>query len=408
MRGAVPAVEDSAVDVRLLGCLVAVAGVVAAGCVSGATESAGDDRTVADTQPWTAFALSTRGRSFEPIAANSRGQIVGVVEVPDERPKCCWRAAMWEDGRLIELPALGGYESRPASIDERGRIVGWSQQAPTQAERPGGHADVPPAAYHGVLWEGGRVRDLGRGTAAFITGRGVIFGNFVRPTRDAGVIDLPFAPAAVNSRGEVVGSTSRPADDEHAVFESVSAAYVWEHGRVSRLASLPGFVSCRADDANDLGQVAGVAMAASGATHLVRWDGGRMHDLGVVAAKWHQDVQPAHINAAGEVAVASNGVVGDAGVGAFLAAGGDLRRLPEQLEWVVDLDDEGRVLGSGFVRGARRGYVWQDGRLEELQSLPVRRGEVPSVEPRLFMEAGEILGTSNGRAVLWRRAETRR
>jgi probable HAF family extracellular repeat protein len=64
---------------------------------------------------------------------------------------------------MVELGTLGGDESLPSAINERGQIVGWSRTA----------GDV----VHAVLWEEGRTTDLGPGGADDITENGKIVGS---------------------------------------------------------------------------------------------------------------------------------------------------------------------------------------------------------------------------------------
>jgi probable HAF family extracellular repeat protein len=80
---------------------------------------------------------------------------------------------------------------------------------------------------HAVLWENGRMRDLGT---------------------------LPGAHAesgaeAINERGQVVGWSS--------TSSGISRAWLWDKGKLLNLGTLPGRTESGATDINDLGQVVG-------------------------------------------------------------------------------------------------------------------------------------------------------
>jgi probable HAF family extracellular repeat protein len=74
-------------------------------------------------------------------ALNDRGQAVGASLSANGE-----RAVLWQEGKIVELPTLGG-DSRALDINNHGQIVGWSKAA-------GGEA-------HPVLWENDEIQDLG-------------------------------------------------------------------------------------------------------------------------------------------------------------------------------------------------------------------------------------------------------
>ena len=62
------------------------------------------------------------------ISIDDRAKIVG-TGATGERATEAWSSYVWENGRTIELPTLGGKQSsRAAAANDRGQIVGWNQR----------------------------------------------------------------------------------------------------------------------------------------------------------------------------------------------------------------------------------------------------------------------------------------
>ena len=405
---------------RLVSTVTLSAGILAAalGCVSDSTTPADSATDGVRTESWTIVELPTQphnvspnspGASGEPIrlnasptALNGRGQIVGVITFPDpKRRDCCWRAVLWQNGRMVELGTLRGNESRPSAINERGQIVGWSRTAD----------DAPRAA----LWEDGRTTDLGVGAADDVTENGKIVGSY----GDAIVLwergrrmELPFeggwvSPPALNEHGDIVGMR-RGRDGAEATpaswpWDSPSYAVLSQDGQTAKLATLPGFDLSYASAINDRGQIAGVAMTANGDHHLVLWEAGQMRDLGVIGrgrgvdGEWTLiEVGRVHINERGQVAVATSELFDEGEPGAFVASNGKLQRLPAKIKSISGINDHGQIIGTGNPEGqAGTAFVWRDGRLAELPG----HGEVRLAA---INERGEIVGTVDGRPMLWK------
>jgi len=94
----------------------------------------------------TSGTLWTGGRptplGMQPTDINDRGQVVGSIAVGDQR-----HAALWEDGLLIDLGALGAGNSEATEINELGHVIGTSDGADGQT--------------HAVLWVDDHIVDLG-------------------------------------------------------------------------------------------------------------------------------------------------------------------------------------------------------------------------------------------------------
>lgn len=88
--------------------------------------------------------------------------------------------AVWQNGRMRELPGLGGRESWASAINNRGQVAGYSK---TKARDS-----------HAVLWQNGKVIDVGTLGGAWSYAE------------------------AINDRGEIVGSSDTRSGQEHAVL----------------------------------------------------------------------------------------------------------------------------------------------------------------------------------------------
>jgi probable HAF family extracellular repeat protein len=210
---------------------------------------------------------------------NNRGQIVGVSETPNSDP-CSFaflqvEAAIWENGRVQELPPFPGDSvGNATAINDSGQAVGATGCVATNTVRA-------------VLWPhgpNGRVIDLGNlgGTTfniAFgINNRGQVVGQSNLPSgilhaflRQNGIIsDLGFLPGlptsianAINNQG-LVGGDSQDANGDD--FSAV--AWIWQNGVMTDLNTLipPGspLFLMEALSINDRGEIAGFGSLSNG------------------------------------------------------------------------------------------------------------------------------------------------
>ncbi len=170
-------------------------------------------------------------------ALNDRGQAVGASSSVNGE-----RAVLWQDGKIIELPTLGG-DSRALDINNHGQIVGWSRV-------DGGEA-------HAVLWDNGAIQDLG----------------LFKAGEDA-------YAHKINEAGQIIGGSLAPPSTLPGSFPFSDTCLLWDKGGITKLDSL-GHISCRVFDINDKGQVLGISDAAgtSGERSFV-WENGVTTDLG--------------------------------------------------------------------------------------------------------------------------------
>lgn len=192
------------------------------------------------------------GKRSTAYAINERGQIVGWSET-----KFGVHAFLWQDGKMRDLGALaGGRYSRATAINERGQIVGFSATKYPWWRSP-----------HATLWSRGTMTDLGEGMASGINARGQVVGDrfFWERGRQIG---LEMAVAAISDRGQIVGSKVTPSDD--ALDYSTPA--LWQNGRTTRLPTLSrtrGFDSAVAINSRD--QIVGSSTSKSDQVHAVLW-----------------------------------------------------------------------------------------------------------------------------------------
>lgn len=200
------------------------------------------------------------GNNGYAAAANNRGQVVGWAENTVHDPTCVppqvlqFRAVLWEPdkNRTRELPPLPGDTSGAATaINDRGQVVGISGTCDQAVGRF--------TAAHAVLWEKGKVIDIGNlGEAHWNT------------------------PTAINQRGDVVGFASLPGSDPD---DPVLRAFLWtRRGGIQNLGTLPGDVSSQAQGINDRGQVVGLSCDAGGSCRAFLWEDGVMQDLNTLVA----------------------------------------------------------------------------------------------------------------------------
>ncbi len=244
---------------------------------------------------------------------NNRGEAAGVAETSVKDAGCAagvaingtgpqvlgYKAVIWgpREGEIRELAPLPGDSVGVAMwINDNGQAVGLSGHC--------GNTLFPPyvAAPHAVLWEkDGTVRNLGN------------LGGTVNPK----LLAIGNAAFAVNNLGQVAGVSALPGNTHNRAF-----LWTKETG-MQNLGTLPGDVNSAAMAINDRGQVVGASVDGDIATGNPRpflWQNGVMTDLNTLIpsdSPFEFLLLPGGINASGQIA--GFGVTREGEVHAFLA-----------------------------------------------------------------------------------------
>ena len=191
---------------------------------------------------------------------NNFGKVVGWAETTVRDPERCelpqkfqFRAALWDarSGRITELPPLvskGDSVSAATAINDRGQVVGISGRCDQAVGRF--------SAIHAVMWEHGRIHDLGTlGGESWNT------------------------PMAINVQGDVVGFGNKEVRDDGAL---VSGAFLWtRQAGIRALPELAGDLGSQANGLNIWRHAVGRSCATPdlGDCDAVLWRNGKVHKL---------------------------------------------------------------------------------------------------------------------------------
>ncbi len=303
------------------------------------------------------------GTMSHALSINDRGQIVGrsekIVPIGNTEGTVWARSFLWQKGTMTNLGTLRGDIVRALDINEHGQVAGTVVSNAT--DRAGYHIE------HAFLWQNGRMRDLGRGSAI-----------------------------GLNSRGEValdrVGGTSH--------------AGIWRSGRMTDLGTLGGADS-EAGAINDQGEVAGVShFGKTGKNglliqHAFLWRGGKMSDVGGMSQRGASDGRVIALNDRGQICESF-------GVRSFMWQKGrliDLGLLDASVKGgytqAQAMNRRGQIVGSSIVKnGNRHAFFWENGTLIDLGALH------GSSDATAINDYRQIIGVSETRsgqthAVLW-------
>jgi len=319
-----------------------------------------------------------------PLAINNQGQVVGHFPAgvfPNSKGFPYFHGCLWDKGKRIDMPTLGGWYSEARSINDSRQIIGTA----TVAGKGESDADVT----HTCLWDGHKLTDLQadprfhRTSAIHITKSGAVyavsppqppkgqfhlwlypsgFGPGVR--RDVGVIGGPkIKPMFINDSGMVVGTWKTGEKHNTTDTVGVQRAFVWHRGD-RKWTDLGTFGGRDSEPAglNNFGQVIGDAMLTDDpVTHIWRdhaflWEKGKMQDLGTLAGG-HRS-RPCAINSKGQIIGYSDIKGNPLGSRPVLWEHGQIKNLtkliPSGTQWVgldgaTGINDRGQIVGGGIV-----------------------------------------------------------
>jgi probable HAF family extracellular repeat protein len=374
----------------------------------------------AQTQPkyrrYTLYDLGTLGgpnsaTSYFAISLTSKGAIGGAqtAALDPFSPNClgngyfpgCYvmHAYQWNYGTLTDLGALPGTDNNnssfAAAMNNEGLIAGYAENGDVDPD-----TGYPEA--HAVIWEKGKIRDLGTlggaQSAAFaLNGLGQVVGGALNTTGD------PLSADFVTGFGLLgfPGTTQ-------------VRAFVWQNGVMRDLGTLGG-PDAIATAINQSGQIAGQSYTSSTINSTTGiptvdpflWINGKMIDLGTLGGTIGFSVW---LNDWGQVVGVSN-LAGDEFYHGFLWDRGVLTDLPPTsggdnslAGWI---NERGDVSGASYLPGdvLYHASLWSSGKAIDLETV----GQDVCSEAWGMNDLRQIVGFSSfscsgeqsGRAFLW-------
>jgi probable HAF family extracellular repeat protein len=240
------------------------------------------------------------------------------------------RAARWHDGVLTELPTLGGVNSVALEINNRGEIIGASDDGTVDA------SCRPPQQTHfqAVLWSpnASKAQKL--------------------PPLPGDEVGLALKN---NDNGQVVGTSGLCSNTSFGGFGLGPHAVLWDNGSPVNLGNLgvPDGINVAAD-INNSGMIVGGASYPDGTTHPFLWTrASGMRDLGLMST------DPA-----------------------------------DALNTPFAINDRAQMVGGScdVTSATCRGYIWQGGVMTDLNDLVPADAPLYLISPLGINSHGEISG----------------
>ena len=198
-----------------------------------------------------------------PFATNEHGQTIGGSENGLLDPLTgfpAFRGVLWQQGKIIDLGSFGGNNSLALSINSRGQVVGGAQNAIPDSFafciQP--FLQFYPTQVHAFSWQDGKMRDLG-----------TLGGN------DSCAFE-------VNDQGQVAGFSYTNTVPNPNTGVPTQDPFLWERGKMTDLGTLGGTYGIPSW-VNNHGQVVGFSnMPGDWFSHPFFWDKGVITDMGTL------------------------------------------------------------------------------------------------------------------------------
>jgi probable HAF family extracellular repeat protein len=305
--------------------------------------------------------LSPSSPYFVPYGISNDGKVTGLLEDPVTSE---YHAFIYSTGVLQDLGDLG------YSAGADGVAINNSAQVAATGYGPG---------YHALLYSNGHVTHLGSLDGGFSVGlainnlgqivgravngdgqgQGFVYMNGQMTTVNLYVDIL----RSINDAGQYAGSISYFWGQGGGMV-SVEHALLVSGGVLYDLGSIGGgsHTASESYSVNNAGQVTGYSTAADGTQHAFLYSGGVLSDLGTFPPYYTGGVS---INDSGVIVGSITTYVGGP-VGAFLYENGQMVNFSDLIgtaaaDWsdlaVNQIDNEGRIIGSGTINGATHGFL---------------------------------------------------
>jgi probable HAF family extracellular repeat protein len=285
-------------------------------------------------------------------------------------------AILWtQNGEIIDLGTLGGYEAQADANNSRGQVAGFSSNnVPDSLPSPiCGCIPGYGMQQRAFLWQNGEMRDLG----------------------DLGGPDA--VALLINERGQIAGQSYTSYNPNPATGIPTIDPFIWESGNMVDVGSFGGTIG-GASWLNNRGQVVGFSNLPGDVTmHPYLWDRGLLTDLGTLGGTFGV---ANHANDTGQV-VGYAATQGDQAVYAFLWEDGVMASLgaldSDRCSTASHINSRELIVGTSspgctFNPGDQFGFLWQNGQMINLNVFVPSGVGITLAEPGWISDRGEIAG----------------
>jgi len=321
-------------------------------------------------------------------AINNHGLIAGVAENGYPDPDTGYpeaHAVVWDKGKIRDLGTLGGTQSSAWDVNDLGQVVGVALNA-TEDPLSAGFG-----LGYGMIWPG--TTQL----RAFVWQNGVM--------RDLDTLGGPDAAAiAINQFGQIAGESYTSYDINSWTGIPTEDPFLWTNGKMRDLGTLGGTIGYSVW-LNDRGQVVGNStLAGDEYSHGFLWDRGVLRDLRPPKKNGGNYSWVYWINELGDV-VGGATLSGDQGNDAILWRFGkpiDLGTIGQDVcSEATGMNDFGQIVGisnecsgewgpSGWA--TMRAFLWQKGGpMVDLNALVENPTDLHLYWGAYINDSGEIL-----------------